>query len=119
MANRAANIEHYKAFDRARANLPHRIAARVAYQKTEAFKATRADVTARYRHNHPGRGAANAAVARALKAGTLHPLPCQVCGAKAEAHHPDYSNQLGVVWLCVDHHALLHSEHREHIRNDR
>lgn len=115
-ANRAAKIEHYKAFDRARANLPHRVAARVAYQKTDAFKATRAQVTARYRHNHPGRNAANAAVAKALRSGALHPLPCQVCGGKAEAHHPDYSNFLGVVWLCVNHHAQLHAEHREYLR---
>lgn len=116
-ANRAAKIDYYRAYDRNRANQPDRVAARAAHQKTDAFKATRAEVTARYRHNHPGRNAANAAVFKALRSGTLLPLPCQVCGDKAEAHHPDYSNFLGVVWLCVDHHAQLHAEHREYLRN--
>lgn len=117
-ANRAAKIDYYRAHDRARANQPERVAARQAYQQTDTYKASRADVTARYRHRHPGRNAANTAVARALRLGTLQPWPCQVCGAAAEAHHPDYANHLGVVWLCVDHHAQLHAEHREYLRNE-
>lgn len=114
--NRAEKADYYRAFDRARASLPHRVAARQAYQLSDAFKAARADVTARYRHKHPLRNAANAAVARALREGYLVRFPCQVCGRDAEAHHPDYSNFLGVVWLCVDHHAQLHADHREYLR---
>lgn len=115
-ANRAKKLDYYRAYDRSRANHPDRIAARRAYQKSDAFKAGRPAVLARYAHNHPGRKAANTAVSNALRDGRLIRWPCQVCGMVAEAHHPDYSNFLGVVWLCVDHHALLHAEHREHLR---
>lgn len=114
--NRENNIEAYRTYDRARAKQPHRVVARSSYQKTGAYKALRSDIIARYRHNHPGRTAANAAVARAVREGVIAVWPCQVCGEDAEAHHPDYSNHLGVVWLCVDHHAQLHAEHREYLR---
>lgn len=116
-ANRAKNVDHYRAFDRERSRNPDRVAARLAYQKTEAYRAARPDVIARYKNNHPLRRAANVAVGNAIRDGILTRLPCQVCGCKkVEAHHPDYSNFLGVVWLCVDHHAQLHAEHREHLR---
>jgi hypothetical protein len=35
--------------------------------------------------------------------------PCSICGAeRAEAHHPDYSKPLDVIWLCKTHHAQAH-----------
>lgn len=114
--NRLKNLDRVRAYDRSRAKLPHRVEARRVYQSSDAFKASRADVTARYRNKHPLRNAANASVARALREGVLDRLPCQVCGRRAEAHHPDYTNFLGVVWLCVDHHAQLHADHRENLR---
>lgn len=115
-ANRAAKLEQYQAYDRSRQNEPHRVAARASYQMTDAYKAARPDVLARYENKHPLRKQANTAVSNAVRDGRLVRLPCQVCGRDAEAHHPDYSNFLGVVWLCVDHHAQLHAEHREYIR---
>jgi hypothetical protein len=45
----------------------------------------------------------------AIKTGKLLVLPCIVCGDKAEAHHPDYSRPLDVVWLCKPHHKETHS----------
>ena len=45
----------------------------------------------------------------ALKRGKLLEMPCIVCGDKAEAHHPDYSRPLDVVWLCHRHHAQTHA----------
>ena len=116
-ANRRSKVEYYRSYDRSRAKNPDRVAARAVYQQTNAYKAARADVIARYRHNHPGRTAANSAVAHAVRSGVLPVWPCQVCGERAEAHHPDYSNHLGVVWLCVNHHAQLHAEHREYLRD--
>lgn len=47
---------------------------------------------------------------RAVAAGLVEPKPCEVCGAKAQAHHPDYSKPLEVKWLCLCHH------HEEHVR---
>ena len=44
----------------------------------------------------------------AIKQGKLEKLPCQVCGdKKSEAHHPDYSNHLLIIWLCNKHHKML------------
>lgn len=35
--------------------------------------------------------------------------PCVICGnAKVEAHHPDYSKPLDVIWLCKKHHGEIH-----------
>lgn len=34
--------------------------------------------------------------------------PCEVCGAKADGHHDDYSKPLQVRWLCRKHHREVH-----------
>jgi hypothetical protein len=48
-------------------------------------------------------------VRHAIKTGKLVRLPCFVCGSeKVEAHHPDYSAPLDVVWLCRQHHMEIH-----------
>lgn len=45
----------------------------------------------------------------ALKSGALVRKPCVVCGAeKVDAHHPDYSKPLEVIWVCRRHHVELH-----------
>lgn len=44
-----------------------------------------------------------------VKMGRLIKLPCRICGIiKVEAHHPDYSKPLEVVWLCKQHHEDAH-----------
>lgn len=48
---------------------------------------------------------------RAVKDGRLTKLPCEYADctqAKVEAHHPDYSQPLEVLWLCRTHHLELH-----------
>ena len=61
---------------------------------------------------YPERVKARALVSRALKSGALAKWPvCAIpsCSeAKVEAHHPDYSRPLNVVWLCDKHHAEVH-----------
>ncbi len=70
-----------------------------------------------WRKDHPltgeARQRANArAYARVYTARGLLPiLPCAVCGAAAERHHPDYTQPLQVIWLCKVH-------HREHHRHE-
>jgi len=56
------------------------------------------------------------AVGNAIRDGRLEKQPCFICGEKAQAHHPDYSAPLAVSWLCAKHHAQLHKEHREAMR---
>lgn len=62
-----------------------------------------------WRMEYPERHNAHATVARALKSGKITAMPCIVCGATAEAHHPDYSAPLDVVWLCPLHHKQTHA----------
>lgn len=95
-ARRNANLEAVRAYDSARAKLPHRRAKAV-----ELTKAARA--------RNPLYGAAHNAVARALRAGKLFWESCQVCGSwETHAHHDDYAKPLVVRWLCAEHHKLWH-----------
>ena len=85
-----------RAYDRGRSKLPHRI------QKNKV-------IGARWRSDHPDRRAAQVALNNAVRDGRVEKLPCFVCGTKAEAHHPDYSAPLSVVWLCSSHHKQTHA----------
>ncbi|QMV32651.1 hypothetical protein F1_00023 [Ralstonia phage Heva] len=51
-----------------------------------------------------------------LSAGRLIPWSvCAIpeCSEAPEAHHPDYSRPLDVVWLCDHHHKETHKMARE------
>src|SRR5690348_13837634 len=48
----------------------------------------------------------------AIRRGRLKRQPCEVCGKKAEAHHPDYRSPYKVRWLCRKHHRALHRKTR-------
>ena len=61
-----------------------------------------------WRKKFPERKNAQAKVYRALSSGKLTKQPCFVCEEIAEAHHPDYSRPLDVVWLCASHHRQAH-----------
>lgn len=96
IATRLAKIEHYREYDRMRASMPHRVALR---RRT----------TQEWYRNHPARKHAQSKLRRALLAGKIKRLPCFICGGLAEAHHPDYSAPLDVVWLCSAHHKQAHA----------
>ena len=57
----------------------------------------------------PERKKAHIKVYHAVKQGILKRQPCHVCGKNAEAHHPDYSRPLDVIWLCASHHRQAHN----------
>lgn len=95
-AHRMANLEVARAYDKSRANLPHRRA--LASRVMSAWKAA-----------FPERREAHHKVAYALRTGALTKQPCWVCGLNAVAHHPDYSRPLDVVWLCQPHHKQAHA----------
>jgi hypothetical protein len=48
----------------------------------------------------------------AVRRGDVARWPCQVCGEKAEMHHPTYDQPLNVVWLCHQHHLAAHAATR-------
>jgi DNA-binding PadR family transcriptional regulator len=107
--NRARKIEYYREFDRARANLPHRVEARAAYAQTPEGKEALRRGSAAWRKRNPIKKAASTAVNNAVRDGRLTRQPCEICGKdKAHAHHDDYSKPLDVRWLCTKHHAEWH-----------
>lgn len=98
-ARRLADIDRIRAYDRARASMPHRVASRSAIIK-------------KWKAEHPNRRRAQNAVANAIRDGKLEKWPvCAMpeCDRKPEAHHPDYDSPLEVVWLCRPHHMQAHA----------
>ena len=116
-ANREARKDYYQAYDRKRGKNPDRVAARLAYQETDAYRESAALAKKRWAASNRVRRKAQIALNNAIRDGRLTKQPCHVCGElEAEGHHPDYSAPLDVVWLCSRHHAQLHEEHRERMR---
>lgn len=89
--HRLANLDRIRAYDRARGSR------------------SKPGYTAEYRAKHPHRRAAQVALGNAVRAGDIAPQPCLICGEHAEAHHPDYSRPLDVIWLCPAHHKQAHA----------
>jgi hypothetical protein len=113
--NRLNNIEHYRAFDKARASKPSRVLARKLYRQTDAGKAAVARAHKKWEAEHPERRKAIVALGNAVRDKKLERQPCFVCGKeKVEAHHPIYSMPLDVVWLCNHHHRLTHAQAMEY-----
>lgn len=116
VTNRVANIEYCRSYDRSRASMPHRVAARVEYAKSDAgrlkMNAARRSWNLRNRHKRHAAVTLN----NAVRDGRVTKEPCFVCGAPAEAHHASYDLPLHVTWLCDRHHKVLHKEHRERQR---
>jgi hypothetical protein len=87
----------------------HRIARHKAYMATPQGKEAHKRATEKWKDANKVRRAAQIILGNALKYKTITRQPCWVCGEKAEAHHPDYSRPLDVVWLCKKHHKEVHS----------
>lgn len=95
--NRGSNIEYYREYDRIRGSR----------QTTEYQR--------QYRARFPNKYKAQRIVGRAIRAKTLHPEPCVVCGTEESvvAHHNDYLKPLNVVWMCQAHHVQWHKKNGE------
>lgn len=97
--HRESNIEKVRAYDRERAKEPHRVELR--------YKIIR-----RWQAEHPERKRAAGQLSKAVSKGLVAKPPCcTYCGSggRIEAHHPDYSRPLDVVWLCVPCHRRTHA----------
>ena len=79
------------------------------YMKTDAGKASHAKSVEAWIDQNKVRRAAHVILGNAVKYGKVQKQPCWVCGTNAEAHHPDYSRPLDVVWLCSSHHRETHN----------
>lgn len=115
--NRRKNIDHYRSFDRRRANLPHRVEARQKYSRTEAWRRSHNTACKKYEENHPDKRRAHVITGNAISSGSLKKEPCEVCRSLiVQAHHDDYTKPLEVRWLCAEHHAEHHVKLREQSR---
>jgi hypothetical protein len=113
---RNSNLEKHREYDRNRASLPHRVAARKAYAATPEGKAKIKSANKRWTEINVAKRNATTKLNNAVRRGKIERLPCIVCGEEAEAHHPAYSMPLEVVWLCDLHHKQVHKEARNYLR---
>lgn len=87
-------------------------AAKRAYIQSEHGKANRAETMRRQAAKFPERHHARISLGNAVRDGRVIPWPvCAIpdCECKPQAHHPDYSRPLDVVWLCAAHHREAHA----------
>lgn len=111
-ANRAAKADQYRAYEQSRAHLPHRIAARAEYAKTDAGKSAGNRAKRKWSQANAVRRAAQVILGNAVRDGKVVPWPaCAMpeCNKRPVGHHPDYDRPLEVVWLCQEHHKQAHS----------
>lgn len=108
----------YLARARERNKTPERREAEKRRNSTPEGKLRRQATYQRQYAVHPERRKARIAVTSAIGCGRLHPGPCMVCGEKAEAHHPDYSRPLDIVWLCKSHHVEVHAMARASVSGE-
>ena len=112
-ANRAANIDYYREFDRNRANLPHRVEARKEYQQTEQGKSVHMKNNRAWRDRNPAIYQAHCMVNNAIRDGRLHkPSQCESCSDETalHGHHCDYNKPMDVMWLCDPCHKQWHRD---------
>ena len=108
--SRKKNSEHYKEYDKARADRPDRVKARRAYQKTEAGKQSLAKAKKKWLRRNILTRAAHVMLGNAVRDGRVIKGPCEVCGSteRIHGHHEDYAKPFDVRWLCPKHHAEAH-----------
>lgn len=112
--HRDLNLERIREYDRQRSMLPHRVAARVDYLKTESGAIARKKALDKYKKVRPMAYAAHIITQNYVRDGKLTPASeCSVCGStyKIEGHHDDYTKPLDIRWLCNPCHRKWHKEH--------
>jgi hypothetical protein len=112
---REKQLDRLKAYDKARANLPHRVQARKEYARTDAGKKAVQQASLSYRKKYPLRYAAHTIVGNAIRNGKLFKShSCSECGSteKIEGHHDNYLEPLNVRWLCESCHKEWHRHNK-------
>ena len=82
---------------------------------SETRRASLASGAKRQRDKNPEKYRARYTLTNAVRDGRVTKQPCTICGkGKVEAHHPDYTKPLEVLWFCRPHHKAHHG----HLRPD-
>ena len=82
------------------------------YRQTNLEKAREStnQSSKKYRANNRDKYLAHTILNVAVLRGEINRKPCVICGSaeKIHGHHEDYSQPLGVVWMCQKHHDEYH-----------
>ena len=115
--NMERNYDYYREYDRQRANLTHRVDARVLYQKTDNGKKSGNKAKKSWAESNTIKRSASYLVNNSVKSGKLiKKYECECCGVsgvKIHGHHDDYAYPLSVRWLCSPCHRKWHKENGE------
>lgn len=108
MEYRSRNLESIQAYDRKRGRLPHRKEDMSKRQKKNRLRHN--ELNRAYSEKYKDRKMSHTIISNQRRDGKIIPKPCEVCGGhdRIQAHHPDYSKPLEIVWLCQPHHMELH-----------
>lgn len=113
-AHRLSNLERVKKYDRNRPNADERSIKRRQRLKEDPEKYRRyIENQQKWRKNNRHKANAHSMVKRAIQSGKIQkPTKCQKCGNKGDiqAHHPDYSKPLEVIFLCNKCHKEEHKK---------
>ena len=83
------------------------------YRSTDDFKKRNAKSSKKQRKKNPLRTKACNIVNKAIQKGKIKKESCFICDSfSTEAHHPDYSKPLKIIWLCKKCHSELHRKLR-------
>lgn len=110
--NYRAKIDYYKAYDKSRAMLPHRVAMRNAYQKTTVGKEACLKAKKAWTADNPKKKWCAVTVNNAVRDGRLEKSKtcsnCNKTGVRIHGHHDDYDKVFDVRWLCSACHISWH-----------
>lgn len=116
-SNYRNNIDHYKEYERSRANLPHRVKAREDYAKTDEGIKRGNEAKNNWTRRNPIKRMASTIVGNAVRNGKIQkPSNCESCNSepsRLHGHHDDYAFPLVVRWLCPGCHNKWHKENGE------
>jgi hypothetical protein len=109
--NRGKKLDYYREYDKKRADIPKRVAARLEYAQSEAGRISQKKSVKNYETRYPYKKIATTAIGNAIRDGKIvKPNSCQICSAtgKIHGHHDDYSKPYEVKWMCVKCHIEWH-----------
>jgi Bacillus phage endonuclease len=88
------------------------------YFQTEKGREKYKQQALKLREKYPEKARARSLLSNAVCDGKIiRPSKCSLCGwdqGKIEAHHPDYSKPLEVIWVCKSCHFLVHDRIKFH-----
>jgi hypothetical protein len=108
---RERHIERIRTYDRVRGRSKERLARSSEYRRRNRAKVNA--ISYAWSRRNLDKKRAHTAVQEAIADGRLVRGKCWCGSAEVEAHHPDYSRHLHVVWLCAKHHKQIHRKYQD------